>query len=52
MQLVTHLRDELAVDVDVSTVFLAPTTRQLSVVLRDRHGLEEVELDEDEEPER
>jgi acyl-coenzyme A synthetase/AMP-(fatty) acid ligase/acyl carrier protein len=52
MQLVTHLRDELAVDVDVSTVFLAPTTRQLSDVLRDRHGLEEVALDEDGESER
>jgi acyl carrier protein len=50
MQLVTHLRDELAVDVDVSTVFLAPTTRQLSDVLRDRHGLEEVALGDDEEP--
>jgi amino acid adenylation domain-containing protein len=47
MQLITRLRNELAVDIDVTAVFLAPTPRQLSAVLRDQHGLEDVELGED-----
>ena len=46
MQLVTRLRSDLAVDVDVATIFLAPTPKQLSAVLRDKHGLEDVELGE------
>jgi amino acid adenylation domain-containing protein len=46
MQLVTRLRSDLAVDVDVATVFLAPTPKQLSAVLRDKYGLEDVELGE------
>jgi len=46
MQLVTRLRGDLAVDVDVATIFLAPTPKQLSAVLRDKYGLEDVELGE------
>jgi amino acid adenylation domain-containing protein len=47
MQLVTRLRNDLAVDIDVTAVFLAPTPRQLTEVLRDKHGLEDVELGEE-----
>jgi amino acid adenylation domain-containing protein len=46
MQLVTRLRTDLAVDVDVTAIFLAPTTRQLTVFLREKQGLEDFELDE------
>ncbi|MFL6162583.1 MAG: non-ribosomal peptide synthetase [Jatrophihabitantaceae bacterium] len=46
MQLVTRLRRDLAVDVDVTAIFLAPTPKQLAAVLRDKYGLEDVELDE------
>jgi amino acid adenylation domain-containing protein len=45
MQLVARLRDELAVDVDVTEVFLAPAPGPLAAVLRDRHGLEDAALD-------
>jgi amino acid adenylation domain-containing protein len=45
MQLVARLRDELAVDVDVTEVFLAPAPGPLAAVLRDRHGLEDAVLD-------
>ncbi|NLU80659.1 amino acid adenylation domain-containing protein [Micromonospora sp. HNM0581] len=48
MQLVTRLRDELAVDVDVTAIFLAPTPAQLATVLRERHGLTDSPLDETE----
>ena len=44
MQLVTKLRSELVVDVDVTVVFLAPTTRQLAEFLRAEQGLDDVEL--------
>jgi amino acid adenylation domain-containing protein len=44
MQLVTRLRSELVVDVDVTVVFRAPTTRQLAELLRREQGLEDVEL--------
>jgi hypothetical protein len=47
MRLVTKLRDELAVDADVTAIFLAPTPSQLSVLLRDKYGLDDVELGED-----
>jgi amino acid adenylation domain-containing protein len=47
MQLITRLRGDLVVDVDIAAVFLAPTPRQLTVVLRDTHGLEDAELGED-----
>src|SRR5262249_26399834 len=44
MQLVTALRDDLAVGVNLAAVFLAPTPRQLTVLLRDEHGLEDDDL--------
>lgn len=44
MQLITALRDDLAVDLNVAAVFLAPTPRQLTVLLRDEHGLEDDDL--------
>jgi amino acid adenylation domain-containing protein len=47
MQLVSRLRNDLAVDVDVTAIFLAPTPRQLTVLLRDKHELEDAELGED-----
>ncbi|MBB5803452.1 amino acid adenylation domain-containing protein [Saccharothrix ecbatanensis] len=47
MQLVTRLRSELAVDTDVTAIFLAPTTAQLASVLREKHGLEDAPLDEE-----
>ncbi|HEX6355467.1 MAG TPA: amino acid adenylation domain-containing protein [Actinophytocola sp.] len=47
MQLITRLRNELAVDIDVTAVFLAPTPRRLTEVLVVQHGLEDVELGED-----
>jgi acyl carrier protein len=46
MQLVTRLRNDLAVDLSVTAVFLAPTPQQLSVLLRDKHGLEDAGIDE------
>jgi amino acid adenylation domain-containing protein len=46
MQLVTRLRNDLAVDVDVTAVFLAPTPRQLTALLRDKYELEDAELGE------
>lgn len=50
MQLITRLRDELAVDVDVTAIFLSPTPAQLAGVLRDRHGLQDSALGEDDTP--
>jgi amino acid adenylation domain-containing protein len=44
MRLVTALRDDLAVDVDLAAIFLAPTPRQLTVLLRDEYGLEDDDL--------
>lgn len=44
MQLVTKLRAELAVDVDVTAVFLTPTTRRLAAFLREEQGLDDVGL--------
>ncbi|HET9116589.1 MAG TPA: non-ribosomal peptide synthetase [Pseudonocardiaceae bacterium] len=46
MRLITQLRDELAVDTDVATIFLAPTPGQLTVRLRDEHGVEDSALEE------
>jgi amino acid adenylation domain-containing protein len=45
MQLIARLRDDLAVDLDVSAVFLAPTPRQLTVVLCEKYGLEDESLE-------
>ncbi|HEX9352704.1 MAG TPA: AMP-binding protein, partial [Streptosporangiaceae bacterium] len=46
MQLITQLRATLAVDLDVSAVFLAPTPRQLAALLRDKHGFDDADLGE------
>jgi len=47
MRLITQLRTDLAVDADVTAVFLAPTPSQMAVLLRDKYGLDDVELGED-----
>jgi amino acid adenylation domain-containing protein len=47
MRLITMMQDELAVDVDVASVFLAPTVRQFAALLRDKHGLQDEELGAD-----
>jgi len=47
MQLITQLRGTLAVDLDVTAVFLTPTPRQLAGLLRDEHGFEDGALDEE-----
>ena len=47
MQLVTELRSSLAVDLDVSAIFLTPAPQQLAGLLRDKHGLDDAELDDE-----
>ena len=47
MQLVTELRSELAVDLDLSAIFLTPAPQQLAGLLRDKHGLDDAELTEE-----
>jgi amino acid adenylation domain-containing protein len=44
MALIAHLASALAVDLDVSAVFLAPTPRQLAGLLRDKHGFDDADL--------
>jgi acyl carrier protein len=44
MQLITALREHLAVDLDVAAVFLTPTPQQLAALLRDKHGFDDEEL--------
>jgi amino acid adenylation domain-containing protein len=46
MQLITRLRKDLAVDTDVTAIFLAPTPAQLAAAMRDRYGLPDSDLDE------
>lgn len=46
MQLIIRLRKDLAVDTDVTAIFLAPTPAQLAAALRDKHGLEDAPLDD------
>jgi acyl carrier protein len=50
MQLITQIDAELAADIDVNVtaVFLAPSTRGLAELLRDKHGLEDVDLSDEE----
>jgi amino acid adenylation domain-containing protein len=48
MKLVSQFHDELAVDADVSAIFLAPTPGRLAAKLREEHGVEDSELAEDE----
>jgi amino acid adenylation domain-containing protein len=47
LQLIAQLYSTLAVDLDVSAVFLAPTPQQLAAVLRDKHGFEDASLDDE-----
>jgi amino acid adenylation domain-containing protein len=47
MQLIGRLRTDLAVDLDVTAVFLAPAPQQLAAVLRDEHGFDDAGLDEE-----
>ncbi|MYS19643.1 amino acid adenylation domain-containing protein [Streptomyces sp. DvalAA-14] len=46
MQLITRLRKDLAVDTDVTAIFLAPTPAQLTSALTKKHGLEDTSLHE------
>jgi amino acid adenylation domain-containing protein len=47
LQFVAQLYAALAVDLDVSAVFLAPTAHQLAAVLREQHGFDDADLDEE-----
>jgi hypothetical protein len=47
MQLITQVRAMLAVDLDITAVFLTPTPRQLAEVLRDKHGFADSDLGPD-----
>jgi amino acid adenylation domain-containing protein len=49
IRLITQIADELdpEPDIDVAAIFLAPTPRQLAVLLCDKHGLEDVDLSEE-----
>jgi amino acid adenylation domain-containing protein len=47
MQLITALRAALAVDLDVSAVFINPTPRQLAALLRTEHGFDDTDLGPD-----
>ncbi|HEX3492975.1 MAG TPA: phosphopantetheine-binding protein, partial [Streptosporangiaceae bacterium] len=47
MQLVTELRRSLAVDLDVSAIFLTPAPQQLAGMLRDKHDLDDADLDDE-----
>jgi acyl carrier protein len=47
MRLLSMMDDELEVDIGVAEVFLAPTPRQLAALLRDKHGLQDADLDAD-----
>ena len=44
MALVSELRSALAVDLDVSAIFVTPAPQQLAGLLRDEHGLDDAEL--------
>ncbi|MGH3394349.1 MAG: non-ribosomal peptide synthetase [Streptosporangiaceae bacterium] len=46
MQLITEVRGTLAVDLDVTAVFLAPAPRQLAALLVAEHGFADSDLDE------
>jgi acyl carrier protein len=47
MRLISMMADDLRVSIDVSTVFLAPTPRQLAALLRDKHGFGDADLVEE-----
>jgi amino acid adenylation domain-containing protein len=44
MRLIQKIDDQFDVGLDVASVFLAPTPRQLAALLRDKHGYEDEEL--------
>jgi amino acid adenylation domain-containing protein len=44
MRLINMIDNELEVEIDVATVFVAQTARQLAALLRDKYGLEDDEL--------
>jgi len=46
MRLVRMMDDELDVDLDVASVFLAPSPRELAALLRDKHGFTDAEAEE------
>jgi amino acid adenylation domain-containing protein len=46
MRLVRMMDDELDVDIDVASVFLAPSPRQLAALLRDKHGFADADAAE------
>jgi acyl-coenzyme A synthetase/AMP-(fatty) acid ligase len=50
MRLVTQLRTALAIDLDVSAVFVTPTPQRLAAALRDEHGLDDADLDQEPVP--
>jgi acyl-CoA synthetase (AMP-forming)/AMP-acid ligase II/acyl carrier protein len=47
MRLVSVMAEELEVDIGVADVFLARTPRQLAALLRDKHNLEDADLDDE-----
>jgi hypothetical protein len=47
LQLIAELYSALAVDLDVSAVFLNPTPQRLADVLRDEYGFDDAGLDEE-----
>jgi amino acid adenylation domain-containing protein len=47
MRLIAELGVTLAVDLDITAVFLSPTPRQLAEVLRDKHGFDDTDLGPD-----
>ena len=47
MRLINMIDNELEIEIDVATVFVAQTARQLAALLRDQHGLDDAELGAD-----
>ncbi len=47
MRLISLIDEELQADIGAAALFLAPTPRQLAALLRDKHGLDDADLDEE-----
>jgi acyl carrier protein len=47
MRLISLVDEELEVDIGAVAVFLAPTARQLAALLRDKHGLDDADLEDE-----
>jgi acyl carrier protein len=45
MRLVAMVENELGIDIGATAMFLAPNPRQLAALLRDKHGLQDAEVD-------